>query len=306
MTGEGYYNYYNLQEYLSKKNLYSNDIRYLKDIVNTKVSMFYYDGLPKPLTSEIIETALLFNHQLCFWWNKGTEELTLCRYVPNSVFNEYWKPLNVNLLGLNGKQLAYNVPYEDIILCRDNTMDIVPYLTIDEYIRKINQIEKTLFINIDLLRLPAIFDCDKKQSATIKQYIKKLYDFEPFAIGDKNTLGEFKQYPIQLPVPPSEIYDLKEKYKRECLISLGIYSSDIKKERLISGEVDAQNDYVDIIYQGCLKERERYINEINKKYGYNIKVKQLYVEDKKQDIDLKVKEAKEIEEVTNNESSKNV
>ena len=49
---ENIYNYYNLEDYLRKNLIDPNEayLRWVKDIINTKVSMFEYENLPDGLT----------------------------------------------------------------------------------------------------------------------------------------------------------------------------------------------------------------------------------------------------------------
>ena len=146
MANENFFNYNNLQDYMNKMQLaYDGQwLRWVKDIINTKITMFNYDNLPgKKLTSEIMERALMFNNFLC-GWKRPDGEFMICRWRFGSVFNEYWKPERVNLLALTGKEIAFDVPYEDIVLFRDNPMDIIPFLTLNSYIESIIAKEKTL------------------------------------------------------------------------------------------------------------------------------------------------------------------
>lgn len=75
------YNYYNLEDYLKKNLVDCSDeyLRWIKDIINTKVSMFDYENLPEGLTSEILETALMFNNFLCLYRSEALG-IVLCRY----------------------------------------------------------------------------------------------------------------------------------------------------------------------------------------------------------------------------------
>lgn len=303
---DNYYNYNNLQNYCDQNKLRYDAqwLRWIKDIMNTKVSMFTYDNLPNDLTSQIIEMALLFNNFLCWYYDENLGGLILCRYRYGSEFDLYWKPKKVELLSISGKLIKTNVPYEDIILCRDNTMDIIPFLTLNGYMEKIMEMEDTLSINVQLVRLPAVFTCSRKQVATFKALFKDIKRLEPFVFGDKDVTDGLDQFDIKLPAALSDIYDLIDQYKNMALASMGIYGSDSKRERLITAEINANNDYTDFVYQGMLNERKLWIKQIKEKWNIDIKLNESYIESQESDTKLEAEKAGAIAEAENIETKK--
>lgn len=260
--------------------------RYIKDILNTKVSMFYYDNLPEPLTSQILETALLFRNYLCFYKVEGMDSKPqLYIYIPQGTRDIYFKPSTVSIRAINGKPVKVDVPYSDIILARDNSLDIPPFIVINNYIEKIMSIENSLFQQLDILSLPLVLVTSEKNKAQAMEIAKKAKLRNPFIIGDKTLRDTATQgFDINIRISPLDIYDIKQKYRNECMQSLGIYSVEEKRERLIQQEVTNQNDYTDTIYQGAKRERELFISQINSKYGTNIVLKELYEINKREDI----------------------
>lgn len=281
------FNYYNLEDYLKKNLVDSSDeyLRWVKDIINTKVTMFEYDGLPDGLTSEIIETALMFNNFLCFY-KSDSLGLVLCRYRDCGEFDMYWKPMRVDLMTLSGKPIAYNVAYKDIVPIRDNRMDIIPFITLNGYINKIIEQEKTLGILVKLVRFPTILTGSKEQMQMLKALLKKNADCDGFVLADKGFKDHMEQFPIQLPCKLSEAYEIMEKYKAMALASIGIYSVDEKRERIVTSEVQANNDYVDFVYQGMVNERRNALEEVNKRWGYSLGMRETYVINQEEEQDL--------------------
>lgn len=300
MNNESYI-WYNMQSYFNKEKhkLDTRTLRWLKKLVNTKVEMFSYKNLPKDLTPQILETALLFMNNLCFYKSK-LYGLCLCRYRYGSDFDLYWKPKKVELLTLSGYTIESNVNYEDIILVRDNKMDIIPFITIMSYINDICSIENTLFSNMEILKLPWLFTGDKNQVATYKSLIQKATGFEPFAISGKNNTiqvtNDLKD--LKFPVQPETYKELIEFYKNEAMASVGIYSANEKKERIISSEIETTNEVVDFIYEGMKNERLEFIKLVNEKYGTNIELVESYKQFMDSDIELEVKKEKEISQAT--------
>ena len=288
MNNETYYNYNNLRAYIDKLGIQCHDdyFRWFKDVVGTKVTMFYYDNLPGTLTSEITENALMFNNFLCLWYDKGLGQVILCRYRFGGTYDIYWKPVTVDLLSLSGKSLAIGVPYEDIVIVRDNPSDIIPFVTLNSWLNKILDKEKTLDILMRLVRMPTILVGDKEQAGMLKQLMKKTYEYDGFAVGSKNFKSHVEQFDIRMPVQLSDVYELIEKYKNLALNSMGIYGVDEKRERIVTSEVMANNDFTDFIYTGMYRERQRWVKEANEKWGLNIILHETYVDNQEDDIDI--------------------
>ena len=303
------YNFYNLETYLKQNNIKCEDgayLRWIKAIINTKIGMFSYDNLPNGLTSQIVECALMFFSNLCLY-KSPTLGIVLCRYVYGGVYDIYMRPITVDLLALNGEPIEYGVPFEDIILVRDYTMDITPFIVLRSYIDRIIEMERTLDINLILVRLPLLFQCSsKEQSIALKQIFKKVYDFEPFAITDKTFKREnIVDTKIDLPVSPSDLYDLITDYKTLTLEDMGIYTPIGKKERSLQAEIDAQNDYADFTYANMKKERELTWELARKKWNINTIVVETFVQNKMNDIELKGIEAETIAQAEQVESEGN-
>ena len=89
---------------------------------------------------------------------------------------------------------------------------------------------------------------------------------------------------------------LLEQYKNMALASVGVYSSDSKRERLITAEIQASNDFADIVYQGMLEERRQWVKEMNEKFGTKIEIVETYTQLSKDNAKEKAEETKAVEE----------
>lgn len=280
-SSQMYYDFMNPSQAL-KKEIVSRRyplsyLRYVKDIVNTKVSMVRYkvsNSFPK-LTSSIIETSLMFATQNCFYNSAMLGGWVLCRYSYNDTMSMYARPTRVNLTALNGTPIAEEVPYSDIIVIKDNSMDILPYICIDDYIQKIMHIEDDLFKMLDIGCLPVVVSGSKKQATALRKTAEALGCKNSFITGDDNLVDGVKSFNIDLSIPLLDIYDVKNKYKNECLQSLGIYAVDQKRERIVTQELVNQNDFTDFVYNDCMECRKEAIKELNRR-GADIELIETY------------------------------
>lgn len=300
-----YYSLMNLNDTLSQaliKQGIPNGFHYLKDIASVKVSMFRYKNIEKikNLTSEILETALLFGNFLCFY-KSPTVGLGLFRYVVNGELNLYYKPKFVNILAISGEVIATNIPYDDIIPIRDNSMEIIPFLTMVEYIRKIDFVDTAIFKVLNIASLPLVISGSKKIATTAQSVAKKIGSPDAFIFGDDTLTDVVKAFDIDVKINPLDIYELKTKFKNECISSIGIYTIEQKKERKIVSEVSSQNEYTDFIYEDMREQRVSAFEKANKKWGLDIEVE----EGKRIIAERHIKDTIEMTGMVNNDDSRN-
>ena len=263
-----YYDFMNLNSALSQaliKQNYIGALHYVKDIASVKVSEFKYKNIERipGLTSEIVETIMMFNFQLCFY-NSPAIGWILARYVMNSDFNVYLKPKTVNILSLKGDTIETSVPYEDIILVRDNSMDIIPFICMVEYIQKIEKVDTAVFKILDVAALPVGIIGNKKTANQMNAIAKKLGGAEAFIAADDTLMDTVKSFDINVRINPNDVYELKNKFKNECLASIGVYSIEQKKERKLVDEIRSQNDYTERIYMDMRTQRQQFVDALNK------------------------------------------
>lgn len=290
---DNYYNYMNLESYMSKLGLEydATYMRWVKDIIDVKLSMFSYDNVSEyELSSDIMERALMFNNFLC-GYNDSALGFGIYRWRADSIFNRYWRPETVSLLTLSGKTVKDNVPYKDIVLFRDNRLDLIPFLTLNAWINKIIEKEKTLDNIFTWLSFPMLIVGDKEHKTELKNIAKKALNREPFILASKGFKDHVESFPIQLPVELEDVYNILKKYRGMALASMGIYEVDEKRERIVTSEIEAQNDYVDMVYTDMYNERKRFVEECNKRFGTNIVLKESYVENQNDSIRIQKRRA---------------
>lgn len=289
-----YYDFINPNQALAKaliKQNYIGGLHYIKDIASTKVSMFKYKNIEKyipDLTSEILETIILFNFNLCFANVAGLGWI-LCRYTVAGDFNEYMRPIKVDLIAINGKSLG-TAKYKDIILVKDNALDIIPFIPMMEYIQKIDRVDDAVFRVLSVASLPLAICGNKKLAKQLQNVAEQLGNKNAYIVGDDTLVDNVKAFPIDVNIQPTNIYELKTKYKNECLSSMGIYSVEQKRERKIVSEVASQNDFTDTIYQDMKSQRQRFVDALNEKNGWDIVLEESY----KKIVDEGVEEQKKM------------
>lgn len=268
-----YYDLVNLNHYVNKELLKDKliDFRFLKDIIDIKTSMFEYENIEDIIEPDMLEILICFNNCLCLYKSPSLG-VVLCKYVTNALdLNNI--PDTFDLYSISGDLIGSNVKRKDIVKVKDNKLDIPPFITLMAWIEHITKIETTLDANLTVARLPATFVGDKKLITSFNQLMKKAINGEPFAVGTSDLKGKFQQFNIDLPIDPEKLIELYKNYINFTIQSMGIAGTNTqKRERLLVGEVQSQNEYTDFIYQELLSNRQKFVNEANQKFGTNIKL----------------------------------
>ena len=100
---------------------------------------------------------------------------------------------------------------------------------------------------------------------------------KPAIFGDKDTMSNLKEAVKVLPTNPPYIADKLLDYKKqifnEALEFLGINYLSEKKERLISNEVNSNNELINLNLQSYLVPRQKAAEQFNRLFGTNVEVK---------------------------------
>lgn len=240
------------------------ELHYVKDIMSTKLSLFQYKNIEKipDLDSRTYEMALMFSNFLCFYKDDALG-WGLYRYIQNGDLDRYLRPQYVDLQTLKGVTIKTHVAFTDIILARDNEFDIPPFLCIFEYLCKIQHIDNSIFKTLDIGCMPLVLAGSKKLVNQYNSLIKEITGGKMLIAADDNLVDAIKGFKIDMPFNPVDIYTLKKEYRNECLTSIGIYSVEDKRERVLKGEQISRNRYVDHVYTDMKYQRELTFKKLN-------------------------------------------
>lgn len=276
----------NLKQYRKEfnKNLISDlkdkqsIIHYLTelDLIKTN-SIFKYDGLPETIKRHELEQILQMhgygiitevNGDLYCLWGNDAPPLDAYYEPTQIIIANPW--LNFN------KTLTYG---EDGILIRNDPykMGLVPIL--DRYNSYICETDITLLCALVNMRavnvITANTDREKKSAEVF---------LEQLLAGNLSVLmnEEFSTNENYINTVPysnisngyiTQIIEIEQYLRGTKLNEIGLQSNyNMKRERLTASETDLNEDALKPLIDTMLYEREKALDEVNKKYGTNIKV----------------------------------
>lgn len=274
------------REYFEEQAISRYDLL-LDEFTNLAINRFSWGGLPYGLTSEQLE-KLLIKHGQLMGYQDELKGLFILPCSGTKDVNPYGLPTVYRVMSENGK-INDDIEIDEGILLKNNPLGIGDLDIIESYAKKIDDVEMTMEVNLFQQTIPRIILADEDSKLSAKKLIQQIRSFK-FAIFGKSSLSNnIKSSDVldtQAPYILDKLQDLKVSLRNELLTYLGINNiNNIKKERMIVDEVNANNDYINISLDLMYDMRKKFADEFNKKYGANITVKKREVENGNIDTD---------------------
>lgn len=276
------------REYFEEQAISRYDLL-LDEFINLAINRFSWEGLPYGLTSEQLEKLLITHGQLMGYQDE-LKGLFILPCSGTKDVNPYGLPTVYRIMSENGK-ISDDIDVDDGVLLKNNPLGIGDIDIIKSYAKKIDDVEMTMEVNLFQQSIPRIILADEDSKLSAKKLIQQIRNFK-FAIFGKSSLSNnIKSSDVldtQAPYILDKLQDLKVSLRNELLTYLGINNiNNIKKERMIVDEVNANNDYINISLDLMYDMRKNFAYYFNKKYGTNVIVKKREVEDGNINVDTR-------------------
>ena len=256
------------------------------------LNMFRWEGLPQTIESRHIENSL-FNYGLCLIVND--DDLGFI-----SVPCNYGAYMNVN-----------NVPTE-VITCGFNYIKTFDYIRKDknkcqlilnndlaigneqyifDYAQRMFEVENCIRVNINQQKFPWFVNTTPNNKKTMEVMFEKVMNGDPYILGSKDQIGSVEVLTLNTPYIADKLNQYKYELEREVLSFHGLNNNFEKKERLLVDEVNSNNDFIDRNVELMYRQRQLACEQMNEKFGWNVKVINLNDEAKdKQKLELRKEE----------------
>lgn len=239
----------------------------------TAINLFEWDNLPNKIPARFIELSL-YRYGLVGFYKDDSLGLVCAKVTQGGQLNHYDEPTSWEVISNNG-MLRGNIKAANICILRNNNVELPTKLITQYYTDKIYKIERTIDVNINSCKTPVIVKCDESQRLTLKNLFREYDEGIPIIYGTKDldldgidVLNLNPQYYAQ------NLKDLVKTYINEYYTILGVNNSNIdKKERLVSDEVNANNEVIEIMSRTMLETRQLFCKEFNEKFNTNIQVR---------------------------------
>ena len=282
-----------------RKRIIENNVR-LNLIYNKykmlSLNMFRWEGLPETIESRHIENSL-FNYGLCLIVNdKDMGFISVpCNY--GAYMNVNNVPTEVITCGFNYIK-TFKYMREDKDKCQlilNNDLAIGNEQYIFDYAQRMFEVENCIRVNINQQKFPWFVNTTPNNKKTMETMFQKVLNGEPYILGSKEQIGNVEVLTLNTPYIADKLNEYKYELEREILSFHGLNNNFEKKERLLVDEVNSNNDFIDRNVELMYRQRKLACDQMNKKFGWNVKVVNLNEEAKEnQKLELE-------KEVQNNE-----
>ena len=252
----------------------------LNEFVNLAINRFTWENLPLGLTSEQLEFMLIRFGELACFKSKNQGILILPSFGESKV-NVYGLPTKYRVESLNG-QYSDSIDIDNLCLLKNNPTGTGDIETLEIFAKRIDDIESTQDVNLFQQNIPKILLGDENSKLTMKNVIQKLKEYKFVIFGKKSLASNIEKSDVldtSSPYLLDKLQDYKGDLRNELLTFLGINNNNVdKKERLITDEVNANNELISIMLDLMFDLRQKFCDEVKEKFNLDIKVSKREVE----------------------------
>ena len=250
-------------------------IDYLERMKKICLSMFEWVNLPTSMNSRFLEMCLFYNGQAALLYDDDYGYMNTMA-ADGGYINIYGLPTEIQCYSyrFNQRRSLYMTDTgeekgKECILVMNNYERIPTTATVTLFAYRLAEAQRTADINIKAQRTPILITTDQKQYYTLKKMYEEFDGNTPAIFADKNliTPDALKAMKTDAPLIVEDIMDYKREIWNEFLTFMGISNLSEKRERMISNEVDSNNELINLNLQALLIPRKEACRQFNEKYG---------------------------------------
>ena len=249
-------------------------IDYIDRLKMLSVSLFTWKGLDDIAgtgASRFLELSLYEDGKGVFVKDDELGYMAL-KVNPSDKLNVYMLPVKVMCwsIGYN-KQYAF----DDVVYIMNNELQKPTREFMELFAYRLYETERTIDINLQAQKTPILIEGDTKTILTLKNVYMQYSGNTPFIFGNKqfdisNKLNVLK---TDAPYIIDKLDVHKHQIFNDALTVLGIDNANTdKKERLITNEVESNEELIKYYLNCYYKTRKKACDDINKKFGLNIDI----------------------------------
>lgn len=260
----------------------ASEIDYLERMKKIALSMFEWVNLPDTMNARYLEMCLYYKGQAGLLYDENYGFINT-QVADSGYINIYGLPTKLNCYSYRYNEVRdLYVPNttsekdKEVILVMNNYERIPTASSVQLFAYRLAEAQRTADVNIKAQRTPILITTDQKQEFSMKKLYEQYDGNTPVIYADRNAninLEAIRAIKTDAPFIANQIMDYKREIWNEFLSTLGISNLSEKRERLISNEVDSNNELINMNLQSFLIPRKKACEEFNQKFGTNIDVK---------------------------------
>lgn len=250
-------------------------VDYLERMKKIALSMFEWQNLPSSCNARFLEMCLFYNGQAALLYDDDYGYINTMA-ADGGYINIYGLPTEIQCYSyrFNQRRSLYMTDTgeekgKECILVMNNYERVPTCSTVNLFAYRLAEAQRTADVNIKAQRTPVLITTDQKQYFTLKKMYEEYDGNTPAIFADKNVItpDALKAMKTDAPFIAQDIMDYKREIWNEFLTYMGISNLSEKRERMISNEVDSNNELVNLNLQALLTPRKEACKQFNEKYG---------------------------------------
>ena len=170
--------------------------------------------------------------------------------VASEAIDEFGRPTGFTIYGYNGDKNSpskRNVKYNEVIWIKNNPLRIPTLYWIRKYCKRINEVEKTMDLNLQALKTPYIIETDNAMRYSMQLFFDSIDDYKKRVIVDKENSIKDNITILKLDAPylVRDLQDHKYEEENQLLQLLGIDTINEKNAHMLYAEVQNSNEITD-------------------------------------------------------------
>ena len=248
---------------------------YLDRMRKICLSMFEWVNLPDSMNARFIEQCLYYQGQAALLYDKDYGYLNTMA-SDGGYINIYGLPTEIMCYSyrFNQRRSLYTTDVgeekdKECILVLNNYDRVPTSYTISLFCYRLAEAQRTIDTNVKAHRTPVLITTDQKQYFTLKKMYEEYDGNTPAIFADKNVItpDALKTLKTDAPMVIKDIMDYKREIWNEFLTFMGISNLSEKRERMVTNEIDSNNELVNLNLQALLVPRKEACKQFNEKYG---------------------------------------
>ncbi len=252
----------------------------LDELVNLTISRYTWENLPEGLTSEILENMLI-QYGLLGGVKLAHGGIVILPIMGTSNLNVYGQHLMYEYLGMDGMAIG-EVSIDDVVKLKNNYTETGDLDNLRIYAKRLSDLERSQDVNLFQQTIPKIFITDEEGKLTLNNIIQSVRNFKYCIMARKGLTAQIQKSEILDNTAPYLLDKMQEQKQAlwcEILTILGIENNNVnKRERLVTDEVNANNEFTNINLDIGYDMRTSFCEEFNEKFGMDITVNKREVE----------------------------